>query len=274
VNPLAARLRTAMLTGRRRPGVRGAGAPVKRRSDGYEFAELRGYVAGDDPRRIDWAATARAGALQTRVVFEDHALTFAAALDASGSMFVGRTRSNYDIAGDAAAFWYGAAIDDDRCARVTADGLVFARDLRGRVAARLCTEQSEARGAPFGEALEIALAALPRSANLLLISDFFEIDAFDSLLRACSARFDVTALLVSDPWKSGLPLGGFVRLRDAESGETGRYFIGTRERDRYLDAVETRERRVLGRLMRLGIRTAALDEGGPEIAFFEAFGIA
>jgi len=84
----------------------------------------------------------------------------------------------------------------------------------------------------------------------------------------------VTALLVSDPWKSGLPLGGFVRLRDAESGETGRYFIGTRERDRYLDAVETRERRVLGRLMRLGIRTAALDEGGPEIAFFEAFGIA
>jgi len=83
MNPLAARLRAAMLTGRKRPGVRGTGAPVKRRSDGYEFAELRAYVSGDDPRRIDWAATARAGALQTRVVFEDHALTLATALDAA-----------------------------------------------------------------------------------------------------------------------------------------------------------------------------------------------
>jgi len=247
---------------------------VKRRSDGYEFAELRGYVAGDDPRRIDWAATARAGALQTRVVFEDHALTFAAALDASGSMFVGRARSNYDLAADATAFWYGAAIDDDRCARVTAEGLVFARDLRGRVAARLCGEQREPPGASFAASLEIALAALPRSANLLLISDFFEIDALDPLLRACAARFDLTALLVSDPWRSGLPLAGFVRLRDSESGEQGRYFIGARERARYLTAVETRERRVLGRLMRFGVRAAILDEGGPEIAFFEAFGIA
>jgi len=122
----AARLREAMLTGRRRPGVRGAGAPVKRRSDGYEFAELRGYVPGDDPRRIDWAATARAGALQTRVVFEDHALTIAAALDASGSMFVGRNESNYDLACAAADLWYGAAIDDDRCARVEAGGTVGA----------------------------------------------------------------------------------------------------------------------------------------------------
>ena len=91
---------------------------MKRRSDGYEFAELRGYVAGDDPRRIDWAATARAGALQTRVVFEDHALTLAAVLDASASMFVGRTRSNYELAAEVAASWFGAAIDDDRCARV------------------------------------------------------------------------------------------------------------------------------------------------------------
>jgi len=263
-----------MLTGRRRPGVRGAGAPVKRRSDGYEFAELRGYVAGDDPRRIDWAATARAGALQTRVVFEDHALTFAVAIDASGSMFVGRTRSNYALASDAASFWYGAAIDDDRCARVIADGLIFARDLRGRVAAHLCMEQREAPGASLSTALEIALAALPRSANLLLISDFFEIDALDPLLHACAARFDLTALLVSDPWKHGLPLSGFVRLRDAESGDTGRYLIGKRERARYVDAVATRERRVLGRLMRFGIRTAALDDAGPESAFFEAFGIA
>ena len=78
----ATRLRAALLRGRR-ANVRGGGVASPRRSDGYEFAELRGYVEGDDPRRIDWAATARAGALQTRVVLEDVALVLAAAIDAS-----------------------------------------------------------------------------------------------------------------------------------------------------------------------------------------------
>jgi uncharacterized protein (DUF58 family) len=269
-----------MLTGRKRPGVRGSGAPVKRRSDGYEFAELRAYVSGDDPRRIDWAATARAGALQTRVVFEDHALTLATALDASASMFVGRKKSNYALAGEAAAFWYDAAIDDDRCARVTRDGLVFARDLRGRVAARLCLERDETPGTSFATTLDIALAALPREAHLLIVSDFFEFDSLEKsatlepLVRACAARFDLAALVVADPWRNGLPLGGFVRLRDAETGKQGRYFIGPPERARYAEAVAARERRTLGALLRMGIRAALLaDDRGIEDSLFEAFGI-
>jgi uncharacterized protein (DUF58 family) len=274
VTPPAARLRTAMLTGRRRPGVRGAGAPVKRRSDGYEFAELRAYVPGDDPRRIDWAATARAGDLQTRVVFEDHALTLAAALDASGSMFVGCECSNYDVALDAAAAWYGAAIDDDRCARVVAEGLIFARDLRGRAAARLCAERREPEGGSFAAALEIAVAALPRASHLLLVSDFFELDALEALLLACAARFELTALLIGDPWRGELPLGGFVRLRDAESGALRRCFVGRAERARYRTAVAAREARVLSRLLRCGARAGVLVQRGAERALFEAFGIA
>jgi uncharacterized protein (DUF58 family) len=280
-----------MLTGRKRPGVRGTGAPVKRRSDGYEFAELRAYVSGDDPRRIDWAATARAGDLQTRVVFEDHALTLATALDSSASMFVGRKKTNYALATDAATFWYDAAIDDDRCACVTREGLVFARDLRGRSAARLCLDVtlSEApvilSGAPegrgvegpstyFATTLDLALAALPREAHLLIVSDFFELDALEPLLRACAARFDLTALVVRDPWHDGLPLGGFVRLRDAETGRVARSFIGPPERTRYVEAVALRERRTLGALLRMGIRAALLAaEQRTEAALFDAFGI-
>jgi uncharacterized protein (DUF58 family) len=41
----------------------GAGEVRSRaRGEGLEFAELRPYTAGDDPRRIDWRATARRGA--------------------------------------------------------------------------------------------------------------------------------------------------------------------------------------------------------------------
>ena len=53
-------LRDALLRGKRRPRRFGAGSPTMYRGDGYEFIELREYVPGDDVRRIDWAATARA----------------------------------------------------------------------------------------------------------------------------------------------------------------------------------------------------------------------
>lgn len=273
MTPLAGRLREALLAGRRRPGVRGAGAPVKRRSDGFEFAELREYVDGDDPRRIDWAATARAGGLQTRVVFEDHALTLAAVLDGSGSMLVGRRESNAARALAAAEFWYGAAIDADRCARATSAGLVFPRT-RGRNAARHCAEERDPEGASLAGALDVALAALPRDAHVLVVSDFFELETLELRLHACAARFNTIALVVADPWRRALPLGGFVRLRDAETGRVARIYVGARERARYLTASAQRERRVLDRLLSAGIAAAVLDEAGAPAALFEALGIA
>jgi uncharacterized protein (DUF58 family) len=266
------RLRDALLAGRRE-GRRGVGAPALRRSDGYEFSELREYVEGDDPRRIDWAATARAGSLQTRVILEDRTLLLAVALDASHSMQVGRTRSNYDLACETATLWYGAAIDDDRCARLGAEPLVF-RDVRGRAGARACALRREPPGTSFGDALRLALATLGRGARVLVVSDFFDFEAQSALLRACVARFDVTALFARDPWHAGLPLGGFVGLRDAETGESARVYVGKRGRERFVRAVASRERDVVEALRRTGARVGMLDEDvGPLRALAQTFGL-
>ncbi len=269
----AERLRAALL-GARREGARGYGTASARRSDGYEFAELRGYVEGDDPRRIDWAATARAGSVQTRVMLEERSLSLAVALDASLSMQVGRSRSGYDLACAAAALWYGAATDDDRCARIGARPLLLAH-ASGRRAAAFCAGEREAPGLPFEGSLRLALAVLPRGTRLLIASDFFELDALAPLLRACGTRFDCTALLLRDPWYAGLPLGGFVRLRDAETGALARIFVGARARALYRAAVARREEAVLALLRRSGCRGGVLgEEIAPERAFALAFGIA
>ncbi|QDU68592.1 DUF58 domain-containing protein [Engelhardtia mirabilis] len=47
---------------RRDPGLRRA----RRRGNGGSFESLRGYVRGDDPRHLDWKATARHGAAMVR----------------------------------------------------------------------------------------------------------------------------------------------------------------------------------------------------------------
>ena len=270
----AARLRAALLLGRP-PRRRGSGVASPRRSDGYEFAELRTYVDGDDPRRIDWAATARAGDLQTRVVLEDSSLALAAAVDASSSMFVGRTQTNYDVACAAASVWYAAAVGDDRCYRVADTTVLVAPHARGRAAAAYCAAARELPGTKLRRELEVALALLPRDARLLVASDFFELQDVTPALRACTARFAVTALVIGDPWGGALPLRGFVRLRDAAGGAVARIYVDARSRARYRVAVERREAAALAALRDLGARTALLEAAGSsERAFATAHDLA
>lgn len=267
------RLRAALVERRRRRGVPGAATPRPRRADGYEFAEVREYVPGDDPRRIDWAATARAGTLQTRVMYEDHALVLAAALDASLSMFVGRTRSQYDRAGDALALWYGLASSEDRCVRVCGPVVVADARRRGLSAAHLCIASTDKPGTNFAAALDTVLAAVPRDASLLLVSDFHEGEALQPSLRRLAARYDVTALYARDPWHDGLPLSGFVRLRDAETGVVRPVFVGAAERKRFSHAVAAREVAAVRMLEGSGVRCGVLGDD-PERALLEAYGLA
>jgi uncharacterized protein (DUF58 family) len=268
-------LRNALLRGRRRPRNLGAGSPTTLRGDGYEFAELRQYVAGDDFRRIDWAATARAGALQTRVVLEDVALTLATVLDDSGSMQLGRLRPLAAAAHDAMAAWYECANADDRCARIDGSGLVAPPGLRGFASAMICVNAAVREPLQLGGALEVARAALPRGAAVLVISDFFGVAGRSNagVLRDLAQRFDCTALVARDPWYDGLPVGGFVRFADAETGEQRNLFLGRKERERYLVATRKREAEILETLSAAGWRTGIMTEADGRHALLAAFGL-
>lgn len=253
-------LRDALLSGKRRPRRFGAGSPTMYRGDGYEFVELRAYVPGDDVRRIDWAATARAGELQTRVVLEDVALTLAAVVDDSPSMQVGRERSLLAAAQEAASAWFGTARGGDRLLRIGSDHvapphapIVASFTLRG--------------------ALETARAALRRGTALLAISDWYELDDHDDdLLANLGAWCDCTALIARDPWYEGLPVGGIVRFAGAEGG-TLRAYVGKRERAAFVAAVRAREEALEQRFARAGWRCGILVESDGAASLRAAFGV-
>jgi uncharacterized protein (DUF58 family) len=252
----------------------GAGSPTVYRGDGYEFVELRAYVPGDDVRRIDWAATARSGDLQTRVILEDVALTLAVVLDGSASMQVGRKRALLDAAQEAVREWFAAARPDDRCIAVAADAVTPAAIQRSplAVAASLAAPNAGIFDAP--RTLRTALGALPRGTALLAISDWYDLDGQqDSLLAQVGARFDCTALVVRDPWYEGLPLSGLVRLRGTEGGRL-RAYIGERERAGYARAVREREAALLDRFSRANWRTGILFENDGAASLSAAFGLA
>jgi uncharacterized protein (DUF58 family) len=265
-------LREALLRGRRRPRNLGAGSPTVYRGDGYEFVELRAYVPGDDVRRIDWAATARSGELQTRVVLEDVALTLAAIVDESASMRVGMRRPLSDAAREALLAWFGAAAADDRCIRVGASHITPAALQKSPHASAL------APVAPSGvfdlqHTLLTARAALTRGTALLAIGDWYDLgEAHDGLLGELGRRFDCTALIVRDPWYGHLPLRGIVRLCGAEGGGA-RVYVGERERRAYAAAVRERETQVRSRFERANWRTGMLHEADGAASLEAAFGL-
>lgn len=265
------RLRVAILAGVRRPRL--PRAPLRgsiprgraNANDGLAFSQLREYVQGDDPRRIDHAATARAGTLQTRVYVEEIALTLGAIVDESGSMFVGRKRRLADAAQEAVREWFGALEGDDRAARI-----VDERVIRDRRAAPLVRASEPF---DFARALALAMRALPRGASLLAIADGFDLPDDEALARA-ALRFDATILLARDPWRDDLPLRGIVRLRDAETGRVRRVFVDARVRARYREAAHAREARLYARLRDAGWRVGVLEEVDGRVSLLRAFGIA
>ena len=73
---------------------------ARQRGEGMDFESLREYVPGDDPRRIDWPATARRGRLVTRLYQHEHNHSVTIAVDASrlmGGRFRGRTKLDYAV---------------------------------------------------------------------------------------------------------------------------------------------------------------------------------
>jgi uncharacterized protein (DUF58 family) len=265
-------LREALLRGRRRPRNLGAGSPTIYRGDGYEFVELRAYVPGDDVRRIDWAATARSGDLQTRVILEDVALTLAAIVDESPSMRIGRRRPLRDAAREALDTWFGAAAADDRCIRIGASEIT-PPPLQKSPQAAAAASFSRPDRFDVQQTLLTARAALTRGTALLAIGDWFELDdRLNRLLGELGARFDCTALIARDPWYDGLPLGGVVRLRGAEGGRA-RMYVGRRERAAYRAAVREREARVCDRFERANWRTGLLHERNGAASLQAAFGV-
>ena len=60
--------------------------PRRRRGDGLELDSLREYVIGDEPRRIDWRATARRGRPIVRTHRHEESRTLILAVDASRLM--------------------------------------------------------------------------------------------------------------------------------------------------------------------------------------------
>ena len=212
---------------------------------GSDSGEARPYVAGDDPRRIDWPVTARTTQTHVRDTIADHELELWLVVDTSASLAFGTSEhTKAEVAWAAAgAFALLASRGGNRVAAVTAGGhrtIVPARSVRdhvGGLLARLRRPAEDGDGDGLAPALTAVRRLAPRRGMVVVVSDFLEPEGWAAPLRLLTAKHDVVAVEVVDQRELELPDVGLLTVVDPESGR--RRFVDTarhRVRERYAEA--------------------------------------
>jgi len=271
---------------RRLAGRLAGGYRTAHRGSGTDLAGLRGYVAGDDARHIDWNVTARLNEPQLRVFTEDRELTVWLVLDRSASMTVGLPgRGKHDVLSELAVLLarmfsrggnrVGALLYDNGAVRALPPGsgrrhvLQLAAQLTaqptgrqpaarrrpGRRAGQAARPPAGAGGTTDLAAMLDAVAKLARRrALIIVVSDFIgEGDWARSLLRL-APRHEVVALRIVDAADEELPEAGLLVVEDAETGE--QLVVDSSDpllRARLRQAVAEREARLTAGMRRAGV---------------------
>ncbi len=184
----AARMITDVLSGGYRSTFRGLGV---------EFAEVREYVEGDDPRMVDWNVTARAGRPFVKRFVEERERTIVFVLDLSPSMAFGLGAWSLRQAASRYCAMLGrmAIENHDRVGLVAGDRFVLPQPGGGHVLRVLddCVRQPHEAAGRLPERIAAATARVRRRAVLFVLSDFLT-PGYEQALSLAGRRHDVVAV--------------------------------------------------------------------------------
>lgn len=216
----------------------------RRLGGGIEFSEVREYVAGDDPRRIDWNVSARHGGLYVKEFVEEGDLDLYVAVDYSGSTAFGSgPKSKRDVMVEIAASVMLSALNGRAGGRI---GLaVFAESLESFIEARRgrrhamkmirkmirdgLSESYRHGRTGMARAMSRLARAAGRRSIMFVISDLETSEPLAEALRDVCAKHAVVMIRVYDPHERMLPDIGYAYLEDMETG--GQLLVNTSSRE-------------------------------------------
>jgi len=197
----------------------------RKRGSGLEFADHRGYSAGDDFRHIDWKAFQRLGRLLLRLYEEDQDLPIYVLIDASKSMADG-TPTKLDYARQvAAALCFIGLSHLDKVTLVSYSNRIESElhSQRGKRQVfklfRFLSEIQPAGETNAREAFRVFASQRHPRGVAVVISDFMDPAGFEAALNVLRfSQHDVFAVHVTRRTDASPDLKGDVRLVDAETG--------------------------------------------------------
>ncbi|HXD22770.1 MAG TPA: DUF58 domain-containing protein [Gemmatimonadaceae bacterium] len=208
---------------------------LRRRGEGLSFANLREYAIGDDPRRIDWKATARRAQLITREYTVERSQTVITLVDAGRSMTqLAQDRSRFEHALSSALILTDIAANaGDRVGALVFDDEVRAwiQPRPGRAALHAIRDAfiplaATTREPDYAAAFRFLAAHQRKRALIVFITDVIDPRASQALIahvsRSAARHLAVVVALRNDAiFAAALPraVGGPDRLYESAAAE-------------------------------------------------------
>ncbi len=191
--------------------------------EGYDFIELREYMAGDDIRHIDWNITAKMQTPYIKVFREERELNVVMASMLNGSVHFGSKKFKQDLIAEITALVGFATLHNgDLLSSYTfADKFYGSTKPTKRVFSINGSVETILNFDALGKKANYSLMAetlykrVRRKSLIIIMADFFEIPDLKLLAR----KHEVICVIVRDRFEEHPPEMGFASLMDPESGQ-------------------------------------------------------
>ena len=192
--------------------------------EGYDFVELREYMAGDDIRHIDWNITAKMQTPYIKVFREERELNVVLASVLNGSVHFGSKKFKQDTIAEIVAHLSFSVIKngDLLSSYIFTDRMVSHLKPSKKInqvqknVDEILEFDALNQQIDFKNLADTLFKRLKRKSLILVVGDFFEIPNF----RLLAKKHEVVAIIVRDRLEENPPKMGFASLVDPESGMT------------------------------------------------------
>ncbi len=226
--------------------------------EGYDFIELREYMAGDDIRRIDWNITAKMQKPFIKIFREERELNVVIASVLNGSVHFGSEKFKQDVIAEVVAqLSYSTLKNADLLTSyIFTDRMVS----HNKPSKKIHQVQKSVSDIVNFNALnqksnpkvmaDTLYKRLKRKSLIILVGDFFELPDFKLLAK----KHEVVCVIVRDHLEEKPPQMGFASLVDPESGATLESDFNKFSVEEYAKKVHTYDRKLYETLRKHQIR--------------------
>ena len=226
--------------------------------EGFEFAELREYVYGDDVRKIDWKTTAKLGKPYVKIYKEERELNVVVVSMLGGSMYFGTVKQKSDVVAElVATLGFSAVKNSDLFTHILFADALYERSKPSKkhfsihkavedvTAFELLGKESD-----FAKLTEMLNTRLKKKSLLFILSDFIgDID-----LRLLSVKHDVVAVVIRDRFEEDPSELGYLSLIDMESKKSFEGDINRGALKAYKKAIHENDEKLYKQFKKQGIR--------------------
>jgi len=226
--------------------------------EGFEFAELREYVYGDDVRKIDWKTTAKLSKPFVKIYKEERELNVVVVSMLSGSTYFGTVKQKSDIIAEVAATLGFSAIKnaDLFSHMIFADDMYsFSKPSKKLFSVHKAVEEIVdfdpiGKEADYNVLVETLINRLKKKALLFIVSDFVgEID-----LKLLAKKHDIFAVIVRDKFEEDPSELGYLRLIDMETRQSYEGDVDSGTLKNYKKALHDNDEKLYKQFRKQGVR--------------------